>query len=606
VPRFITRTHTEEITPDHLAYEVRAEGAVPPLNEEIVIENLGPEVLKSPQVLVDGQYNWGTAESMAAEITRGCGTDEEKALAIYNWVRTHGDHQYSGDRKALNPVVFFNVFGHGICAYFASTQTALARAVGLRARVWEIEHHTVAEIYYDGAWHMLDPDCHLFFLKPDNCTIASIADIEQDLALYSRTEAYERRFADAHGVVRNEWQSLARVERYDLSKPRYVQYDYDPYTYAPASMDYDLLPGETMTRCWKGWGKYYDYRNARKHAPLEDEPHKPFPPACYGNGHVLYRVQPGAGPDPEHFTCRNIHWTGEELRVAERQDSTRGARSLFAYERPLPYLLVGGRITGEARRDGAAAYDVFNLVGYRHTSKMERQVHYEQKEPGRVRFDVDLDDFLYPDPEACAWEHAVHVELGAYAGNEPQATTALTSLEVRTEFQVAPRSLPAMQLGDNRVEVAHATPADTAFRARVTHTWTERHGIALSKAPAPLAPEGEVEWTGGIRFAWKGRSHDEESYHFQLSLHPQCAFPLSPNFDADRKSPDAELTVEEGWLRPQTRYFWRADRGRGLVAAADAVLLARAGEEPARSVGTVVRDSVILNQMSSRQMDTCA
>lgn len=557
MPRFVTRTHTEEIAPEHLAYEVRTEGSAPPLNEEIAIENLGPEVLKSPQVLVDGLYNWSTVESMAAEITRGCGSDEEKALAIYNWVRTHGDHQYSGGHKALNPVVFFNVFGHGICAYFASAQTALARAAGLEARVWEIEHHTVAEIHYDGAWHMLDPDCHLFFLKGDNRTIASIADIEQDLELYSRTQAHQRWFADAHGNVRHEWQSLPRVERYDLSKPRYVQYDYDPYIYAPANMDCDLLPGESLTRCWMGWGKYFDYRNTRKHEPLEDEPHKPFPPACYGNGYSLYRVQPGAGVNVEHFTHRNIRWTGQELQVAERQDSTHGARSLLVYDRPLPYLLVGGRITGEARKDGATAYDVVNLVGYKQTTRSERQVHHQQEETGRVRFDVDLDDFLYPDPEACAWGHAVHVELGAYSGNEPQASTALTSLEVRTEFQVASRSLPALRLGDNRVEVAHATPAETPFRARVVHTWTERHGMALSKAPIPLAPVGEVDWAGGIRFAWKARGHDEESYFFQLSLHPQCAFPLSPNFDADQKSPDTELTVEEGWIRPQTRYFWR-------------------------------------------------
>ena len=557
MPRFITRTHTEEISPDHLAYEVRTEGSGPPLNDEVVIENLGPEVLRSPLVLVDGLYNWSTVESMAAEITRGCASDEEKALAIFNWVRIHGDHQYSGDRKALNPVVFFNGFGHGICAYFASTQTALARAAGLEARVWEIEHHTVAEIYYDGAWHLLDPDCHLFFLKPDNRTIASIADIEQDVEFYARTRAYERVFADAHDTVRNRWQSLPRTERYDLAKPRYVQYDYDPYTYAPASMECDLLPGESMTRCWKGWGKYYDYRNARKHEPLEDEPHKPFPPACYGNGYSLFRVQPGGQLNPEQFTCRNVNWTGEELRVAERQDSTEGARSLFVYDRPLPYLLVGGRITGEARRDGAAAYDALNLVGYKQTCRSERQVHYQQEQPGRARFDVDLDDFLYPEPDACAWQHAVHVEMGAYSGNEPPASTALTFLEVRTEFQVAPRSLPALELGDNRIEVAHATSDDAEFRARVTHTWTERHGMALSKAPIPLAPEAEVDLTGGVRFVWKGRSRDEESYHFQLSLHPQCAFALSPNFDADQKSAATELMVEESWLRPQTRYFWR-------------------------------------------------
>ena len=68
-----------------------------------------------------------------------------------------------------------------------------------KAQVWEIRHHTVAEIQYDGAWHMLDPDCHLFFLGKDNRTIASIEEIEKDLAFYARTRAYR-----GEGVAESE------------------------------------------------------------------------------------------------------------------------------------------------------------------------------------------------------------------------------------------------------------------------------------------------------------------------------------------------------------------------------------------------------------------
>lgn len=554
MPRFITRTHTEEIGPDHLSYTVQAEGSADPFNEEIVIENLGPGMLKSPVVTVDGLFNWSTSEDMVAEITRGCSTDEERALAIYNWVRTHGDHQYSGDRKGLNPVVFFNVFGHGICAYFASAQTALARAAGLDARVWEIRHHTVAEIEYDGAWHMLDPDCHLFFLGKDNRTIASIEEIEKDLAFYSRTRAYRRIFADAHGKVRNEWQSEHRVHRYDLREPRYVQYDYDPYIYAPASMDYTLLPGETMVRRWQGWGKHYEYRDARLLEPLEDEPHKPFPPARYSNGYVLYRPALDREMDLEPFTTMNVTWAPGAIRVDTPQDSARGARSLFVYRRPLPYLLVGGEVSGEALKEGDAAYDRFEVVGYKRTHKPEREHLYQQEVAGRRRFEVDLDDFLYPGRDQCAWEHEVHVLMGVYSGHEEATTTALTDLEVKTEFQVASRSLPALKMGTNRIDILHQTPAERPFTARVTHIWTERHGIEVGKPPIPLTPLDAEE---GVCFQWKGREDGDESYYFQLSPHHLCAFALSPNFDLDLRDPTLEFVVEKGWLNPKTRYYWR-------------------------------------------------
>lgn len=79
----------------------------------------------SPIVTVDGRYNRSTTAESPGKSRRGCETDEEKALAIFNRVRTHGDHQYSGDIQALNPVVFCNVFGHGIRAFWQQYEKAL-------------------------------------------------------------------------------------------------------------------------------------------------------------------------------------------------------------------------------------------------------------------------------------------------------------------------------------------------------------------------------------------------------------------------------------------------------------------------------------------------
>jgi len=96
MPRFLTRTHTEEIAPDHLSYTVQTEGSADPFNEEIVVENLGPGVIESPVVTVDDRFNWSTVEDMVAEITQDCSTDEEKALAIYTTTATMNERREIG------------------------------------------------------------------------------------------------------------------------------------------------------------------------------------------------------------------------------------------------------------------------------------------------------------------------------------------------------------------------------------------------------------------------------------------------------------------------------------------------------------------------------
>jgi hypothetical protein len=554
MPRFLTRTHTEDLTTEHTRYTVPVEGSVDPFNEEIIIENTGAHVLESPVVTVNDRYDWSTVEKMAEEITRGCTTDEEKALAIFNWVRTNGDHQYSGDIQSLNPVLLFNVYAYGICSYFASAQTGLARALGLDARVWEIYRYTVGEIFYDGHWHLLDPDMQLFYLDKDNRTIAAIEDLEKDPDFYALTQAYQRTFEDAYGQIRHQHQSLHDTCRYDLKHPRFVQYDYDPYIYANWTMDYALHPGERISRRWKGNGKHNDYRDKHRFKFNEEEPHKTWPPVQYGNGTVSYRFDPHR---LDHLDIRNVTVVGDDLIVEQSQNSGDGSRSHVIYRRPLPYLIVGGRVRGEAFREGQAAYDLVNMIGYKQTNSREKQNLYVQETPGRHHFDIDLDDFLYPEKNHYAYEHGIQVLLSAYADHQPTVNSGLTSLEVDTEFQVQPRSLPALSLGKNNIEIHHKTPSDKPFAARVTHIWTERHGIRVAKPPHLIRPLDDVSLTAaGITFAWEGHE-DARSYRFQLSLHHQCLFPLSPNFDVDLKDHQTNFHVEASWFNPDTTYYWR-------------------------------------------------
>ena len=52
-------------------------------------------------------------------------------------------------------------------------------AAGLQARVQEIWGHTVSDVYYDGAWHMLDGNVKVCYLARDNKTIAGMDELER-------------------------------------------------------------------------------------------------------------------------------------------------------------------------------------------------------------------------------------------------------------------------------------------------------------------------------------------------------------------------------------------------------------------------------------------
>jgi len=168
------------VTKPEAEYTIDVQGTMDPENVEIDIENLGDQPVVNPRMTVNGAYDWYDVKSMVKEITRGCETDEEKALAIWSWVHWKRFQREAHDDSSLNPVRGLNGYGYGICGHTSAWLKCLFTAADLKARVWEITGHTVSEAFYNGAWHMLDGNVKVFYLDRDNRTIASLATLEQD------------------------------------------------------------------------------------------------------------------------------------------------------------------------------------------------------------------------------------------------------------------------------------------------------------------------------------------------------------------------------------------------------------------------------------------
>ncbi|MDP6040663.1 MAG: transglutaminase-like domain-containing protein [Candidatus Latescibacteria bacterium] len=200
-----TYQHSEVITTSDAVYEIEVGGFRDPVNETIIIENLGETPLANPRITVNGQYDWFDEETMAREATQGCESDEEKALALWDFVRGNFHHlSNAGDREIHNPVVALNVYGYSNCAYHSTSFVSLCRAIGISARVWEVWHHTVSEAYYNDAWHMLDTDIGLYYLAGDNRTIASVEELwaDQQVSEGLEKKAYLTAFSGRNKALR--------------------------------------------------------------------------------------------------------------------------------------------------------------------------------------------------------------------------------------------------------------------------------------------------------------------------------------------------------------------------------------------------------------------
>ena len=110
----------------------------------VTIENLGETDVKNPWVVVNGQRDWWSVETMIREIASIAGggqiRDNDKMMAIWKFVVDElydsriGMSWYDG---TSDPVKLFNVYGFEGCVANAITSRRLAEAMGLKAReIW--------------------------------------------------------------------------------------------------------------------------------------------------------------------------------------------------------------------------------------------------------------------------------------------------------------------------------------------------------------------------------------------------------------------------------------------------------------------------------------
>ena len=519
------------------------------------LENTGDVDVINPWLTVNGRRNWRTVDDIVEEALRTFGnpaamSEAEKARALYEFVRRHRFHATTGDLDVQDPVKMFNIYGYTLCGDTAPLLMDLWRLAGLNVRRGFLTGHCVADVWFDGAWHMLDADGNVFYLNRDNRTIASEREVVRDHDLIKRTHAYGGvNYPDS----RRNAESTAALYVFEGR----VRGQYG--SHMNHSMAMRLRPGESIGWRWDHRGKHH-YLD-KPYADLWGEKtlnlRETWGDAAWAlvaNGRWTYQPPLKELAGRRGVSAANIVWSSRPNEPAARPKHPGETASLI-WEMAAPYVIVGGALEATFQREPLDRVEFFLSFD----QKEWRQVSLNGKE-GQII--ADLDPF-FPNNGAARYRYWLRLDMG---GDSDKDVVGLGALRVENDLQMAPLSLPALEVGENTIRYTDET--DAAHSVEITFDWVES---SVSRPPvAPLASLFPADGQGvkGTQFTFRWREAEDPDgeavadYHFQLSADPEMRWIFSSNFDklisnTSNRGSAAYTIPYPGLLNPDQRYYWR-------------------------------------------------
>jgi hypothetical protein len=138
------------------------------------------------KALPDKAPDCSTLKGIAETVTRGTKTNDEKAVAIYNFmILSHYHRQYPSEPGGVSVLKEINTYGWSLCGGLHSEESALWRELGWEWRFVGWDGHTTVEAKYDNKWHYLDAFLKFYAWMPDASapggrTIAGEDDLTQN------------------------------------------------------------------------------------------------------------------------------------------------------------------------------------------------------------------------------------------------------------------------------------------------------------------------------------------------------------------------------------------------------------------------------------------
>jgi hypothetical protein len=440
-----------------------------------------PAQVYSPEITKVGQVDTSNMKSVAQGIYRqyGAKTPREKAEAIWRFYLTDGRFVKPGmfyhllgyayeepNGQVLDPIKLLNSYGYGLCYQDGPLMAATYDAGGFKhSRVWFLTGHTVAEVFYDGAYHMFDSD-ELGYnpigsgpLKLRD--VASVWQLEHDGSIITKnvtgpttsnpkTVDYPWYPAD---VRAGDMKGLA--ELYTSINDNYL-YAYRRYPEGH-TMDFALRPGERMIRYYRPTPEgtfYLPYTYDGKDWKISPD-------------FAQFRLPPSAGPhsekDARTWATGKIEYRPTDISsdLARKEDD-----ATYTFSMPSPYVIIDAHFsvqvalpTAEDKLTAATSID-----GGRSWTESASLAG-----PFNGPWEIHAADLPGAQGRRTAvsgtYGYLVRFSLHGASHRSP----SLQNVFLTTIFQLNPRTLPALTSGENQFEYRAGNDIRTELPVRPSH-----------------------------------------------------------------------------------------------------------------------------------------
>jgi len=476
-------------------------------------------VVSHIKVLSDKVEDVSSPEAWKQTYIRPGMTDQEKALAIWRTVVKYRHQTAPPNEYLLDNVhdVFktIHVYGYGMCCCAASHVETLARYIGMPARGWGITAHSVPEVYYDGAWHMLDASLMNYFLN-EKGQIASVAEIKQAVMdWHARNPGYRgndvklRKFAadggwrkgptlflstgdrfwDNNGINMAGWHGWpSTMQEYDCKE---FIFDYG------GSMGYQLnvqlREGERITRNWFHRGLHVNMFDGEAPDVLKTT-------AVLGMCRKLGDVAPGRVGNGVHeydlplasgafrlgaLQCENLAAQAEDGQSPAVHVADPARPAILVFHMPSSYVYLTGEVVLEPvvgpGGSIAVAFSDNHGLDWTPVARIDRS--------GAARLDLS---------KLCLrrYDYRLRLELRGRG-------TGLDRLRVRHDIQHSQAPLPALLEGDNTITFTAGPYEGTVTLEGATTVNFRDKGKNLFYTAFHPVTTGNVR-TDGMRIEGKG------------------------------------------------------------------------------------------------------
>lgn len=429
-----------------------------------------PAVVSHVSVVSDKTEDVSSLEAWRRSFIKEGMTDQQKALAVWQSVvkfrhqDNPPDEYLESSGHPHDPIKDFNVYGYGQCCCASANVEALARYAGLEARGWGLIAHSVPEVRWDGAWHMLDGSLMTYFPRADG-ELAGVEEITGSVkAWYGENPKLKgndgglRKYMTGGGwrkgpeLLRNcpaydenGWLPAAThgwyatMQEYGEPSKTFV-YEYG--TALGYEVNVQLRKGERLTRNWSNKGLHVNGLEGKKVGSLktavgkDDLRYSPklgdLAPGRIGNGVLEYEVPVGSADLAEAaLEYRNLKAGASGLEAADGKTP-----GVLVVRMPSSYVYLSGVAAVKAAVGAGGSvrveYSDNNGLDWREVATIDASGAREW----------DLKPLVYR-----RYDYRLRLTLAG-------AGTKLEGLKLTHDVQHSQRALPALAQGENHITVA--------------------------------------------------------------------------------------------------------------------------------------------------------